>query len=86
MAGARDSWGVARCLLERSGFLAEVSRCPPQSYQMSGLSSGFDFLTLSESEELRCRQNLTGRLSVVCMFILGGGGPAARLWAVVIHG
>ena len=67
MAGARDSWGVARFLFGRSGFLAEVSRCPPRSYQMIGLSPGFEILTLTESEELRCRQNLAGRLSVVCM-------------------
>ena len=78
--------GTGTFFIERSGFLAEVSRCPPRGYQMSGLSPGFDFLTLAESEELRCRRNLAGWLSVVCMCTLGGGGPAARSGGVGIQG
>ena len=41
MAGVRDSWGVVP--FEWSGFLAEVSRCPPRGYHMSGLSPWFVF-------------------------------------------
>ena len=53
---------------------------------MIGLSPGFEILTLTESEELLCRQNLAGRLSVVCMCTLGGDGPAARSGGVGIQG
>ena len=35
--------GRVTFFIERSGFLVELSRCPPRGYQMSGLAPGFDF-------------------------------------------